>query len=217
MTEDRLQLACQVCLSQYDPQDHRPLLLPACGHTFCAFCVEHLQRQGKRCCPKCRKDGAVQPVTSLPVNYSLLDVAQNSSCGAAAAAVAAAARPVPSSSHRTTDTKDLLSTKLHSRCHKVKRSNSLVTSRIDSLNHTTPAMPFLQNMSRMSAVNPSVGRGLRTPTLTALGARNPSHTQTALEREQQDELDFQMAIHLTFCKDASHDHDLHTSCSSWGW
>lgn len=139
----------------------------------------------------------MQPVSSLPVNYSLLDVAQNNSCEAAAAI-----RPNPSSTHRTTDTSGLPPTKLYSRFQKVKQNNSQVPSRINNAIHPNPARSLFQQQLRRAAVNPSISRDMTfpTPATRTLGAHDPDPTPTVLEREQQDELDFQMAVHLTFCK-----------------
>ena len=48
-------LKCNVCLGDFNDNSQRPLLLPACGHTFCASCLESLQKQSRVGCPECRK------------------------------------------------------------------------------------------------------------------------------------------------------------------
>ncbi|KAK4322322.1 hypothetical protein Pmani_006928 [Petrolisthes manimaculis] len=53
-------LTCGVCLCDYDSVTHTPLLLPACGHTFCSVCIDQLYTQNKWACPQCRKSNAVQ-------------------------------------------------------------------------------------------------------------------------------------------------------------
>ncbi|KAK3856509.1 hypothetical protein Pcinc_037174, partial [Petrolisthes cinctipes] len=69
-------LSCRVCLGDYNNTTHNPLLLPACGHTFCSFCIDQLYSQNKRPCPQCRKSNAIQRSSSLPVNYSLLSIVE---------------------------------------------------------------------------------------------------------------------------------------------
>ena len=31
---------CTLCLCQFDKEDHLPLMLPKCGHTFCTKCIQ---------------------------------------------------------------------------------------------------------------------------------------------------------------------------------
>ncbi|XP_063868711.1 uncharacterized protein LOC135104899 [Scylla paramamosain] len=287
------QPTCQVCFTPYDPKDHRPLLLPTCGHTFCAFCLGCLHSQGKTSCPKCRKDGAVKPVSSLPVNYSLLDIAEGSACKSDASAepnsasppwAAGASRsqvPTPHSglgNHTDLDGAEVL---LDGSSRFPLPSNFLSSLRPASLHPQTPTLHTVGHINQVkfnsleaaiTASYPNASRSQfhqsrlrekqlqkRARTLfkhdaNASLAASPcqpspaiensqpatfscssymtaspqfARTQdahnsasailTVLEKEQQDELDFQMAVHLTFCKDSSHDHDHHTSCSSWCW
>lgn len=30
---------CTLCFCQYDREEHLPLMIPKCGHTFCTKCV----------------------------------------------------------------------------------------------------------------------------------------------------------------------------------
>ncbi|XP_071542619.1 uncharacterized protein [Panulirus ornatus] len=69
-------VTCSVCLDPYDEGERRPLMLPACGHTFCHVCLAGIMAKGRSnsVCPACRRPQLVQAVQDLPVNYSLLDV-----------------------------------------------------------------------------------------------------------------------------------------------
>ncbi|XP_069940791.1 uncharacterized protein [Cherax quadricarinatus] len=73
-------LTCSVCLESYNEQERRPLLLPACGHTFCKNCLMDIAARdpdaGGLQCAACRKPQPVKDVQDLPVNYSLLEVAR---------------------------------------------------------------------------------------------------------------------------------------------
>ncbi|XP_045122705.1 uncharacterized protein LOC123511145 [Portunus trituberculatus] len=346
------ELTCLVCLIPYDAEDHRPLLLPACGHTFCAVCLGYLHGQGNTSCPKCRKDGAVQPVSSLPVNYSLLEIAEDSACktsdvaepnsaNSRAAGASKPKKPTPNSNSFCLNTianpfgiagasrhqqptphsglngiypfeaADASTPITYQNCYQMplinpfgiasvsrpqaltpynyqgsdflhwspirsvppvlsggssqlapqEASNSSSPPRptgslspIESFlaspdNHpsSAPSSPsihqnqvrkdqLLQNLlgfhpSVSQAASQQVARAIFKKSLTKTLRRNntasppPARTQddqnsasaifTAQEKEQQDELDFQMAVHLTFCKDRSHDRDLHNRCSSW--
>lgn len=298
------QPTCQVCLIPYDTEDHRPLLLPACGHTFCASCLGCLHRQGKTSCPKCRKDGAVKPISSLPVNYSLLDIAEacetdsiaEPSSASPSRAAGASRQEVPtphsglsdfihyvpyagteplydgssqfsaqefnfqellnsSSPPRRTSTPPGQAPRVHTSGHinQVKFntheaatlescSRAAGPSRRQShknrmkrhhlqrdlpgfINHqpstsipVSPHQPPTAVENSLAAVFSRLSYNTDSPparTQNAHSSANSAHT--ALEKEEQDELDFQMAVHLTFCKDSSHDLDLHSSCSSWCW
>ncbi|KAK8387317.1 hypothetical protein O3P69_018124 [Scylla paramamosain] len=73
-------LCCSVCMEGYTEEERRPLMLPACGHTFCKQCMSTVMaREGERgtfLCPTCRRPQPVRAVVDLPVNYSLLEVAR---------------------------------------------------------------------------------------------------------------------------------------------
>mmetsp|Transcript_86462 Transcript_86462/g.153110 ORF Transcript_86462/g.153110 Transcript_86462/m.153110 type:complete len:466 (+) Transcript_86462:46-1443(+) len=45
-------LECPVCLSPFDD----PHVLPGCGHTFCAACIQGVAGRGSGRCPQCRQD-----------------------------------------------------------------------------------------------------------------------------------------------------------------
>ncbi|KAF2365119.1 B-box-type zinc finger [Trinorchestia longiramus] len=61
---------CEVCISAFDSEKHRPLMLP-CGHAFCHSCLDTLQDNGTDSCPSCR---AVfeDDVDDLTVCYTLI-------------------------------------------------------------------------------------------------------------------------------------------------
>ncbi|XP_063852671.1 tripartite motif-containing protein 59-like [Scylla paramamosain] len=65
-------LTCSVCLKQYDSEFRRPLMLPACGHTFCRSCVKGLACEGVGVvCPCCRREYKDTDVDSFPINFSV--------------------------------------------------------------------------------------------------------------------------------------------------
>ena len=33
-------LLCTLCLCQFDKDEHQPLMIPKCGHTFCLKCIQ---------------------------------------------------------------------------------------------------------------------------------------------------------------------------------
>ncbi|KAK8379471.1 hypothetical protein O3P69_019402 [Scylla paramamosain] len=65
-------LTCSVCLKQYDSEFRRPLMLPACGHTFCRSCVKGLACEGVGVvCPCCRREYKDTDVDNFPINFSV--------------------------------------------------------------------------------------------------------------------------------------------------
>ena len=135
----------------------------------------------------------MQLVSSLPVNYSLLDVAQNSSGGAQAAIA-----PNPLIDYRTTTDTSSLQPRLRARHHRAKPNNS----QIPNINHFITSTNHFHPEVRRAIVNPSTSRAMTVPTpaTRTLVANNHNSTQTVWEKELQDEWDFEMAVHLTFCK-----------------
>lgn len=216
-------LTCRVCLGLFDDGMHRPLLLPACGHTFCSFCIDNLHTKGKLKCPECRKDNAVKAISSLPVNYSLLRVVHfkvTNTSNVTKKQDEAVAKPKSSGSSLEWLTRN---------------SDPPPTSRADgptvSLVSSSPPKPMQRNPHRSSSSE-------KMP-LTTVNWMSPQHSFNSLRRHKlcmgenskettshvksteeemtlQEELDFQMAVHLTFCKDASHGHD-DPSCASSCW
>ena len=64
---------CIVCYFSYDNDQHKPFMVN-CGHTFCMFCLNRIQKykyENKRICPKCR-----QQITGSNVNYALLTLSR---------------------------------------------------------------------------------------------------------------------------------------------
>lgn len=80
-------ISCTVCLEGFTDDRRRPLMLPACGHTFCKLCMSTLMaREGARgtfLCPTCRRAHPIKAVENLPVNYALLEVAMREVVSAA--------------------------------------------------------------------------------------------------------------------------------------
>ncbi|XP_050736053.1 uncharacterized protein LOC127008288 isoform X2 [Eriocheir sinensis] len=274
-----MEFSCQVCLSRYDSEGHRPLLLPACGHSFCAYCVQVLGQQGKTYCPKCRKENAVQPVSSLPVNYSLLEIVQSTSLGADADEPpeppsnpmgGTTARKMPPHSSlpkslsrpvgctpRSSSGAHVLSKLLHNGMNQNSTSlrNQPMFTPASPTGYTsfpTPAASTVQAhvirqpmfttvnsyaagytsfpppaastvqacMRRQSMFLPvsSSAAGYTSfpaPARSTVQAHDPNFPEAGPEKELQDELDFQMAIHLTFCKDLNHDINRHHNCPVW--
>ncbi|XP_068247340.1 uncharacterized protein [Palaemon carinicauda] len=285
-------LKCHVCLGSYNDSSHRPLLLPACGHTFCASCLENLQKQSRVNCPECRKPNAIQPVSSLPVNYVVLNLEQAKQEKQGSLQGRAEDVPLPQhrsqpSSRRCSDPPpvDLMSASplRHLRRsgstsgrteyvyqsperpgnppHHRAQAEALRLSPSRQLRRTasarsdqypqqmfgfsaeaygmSPPRPLRRSASIRSECSehtqhmPGVPRMLerRHPVTHALAGSTVVNTRgcpqayrgTVTEenercaRELQEELDFQMAVHLTFCKNVNHGHDDGALCAARRW
>ncbi|KAK8723824.1 hypothetical protein OTU49_011561 [Cherax quadricarinatus] len=68
-------VCCGVCRMNYNVQNRRPTLLPACGHTFCKSCISEISRRERFRCPVCRcyQDMDTQ---NFPDNISILQLVQ---------------------------------------------------------------------------------------------------------------------------------------------
>lgn len=67
--------ACSVCLNPWDREDHLPVALPACGHSFCRNCLVVMYRNDECIrCPTCRKVYKDIRPEDLPPNFALLDL-----------------------------------------------------------------------------------------------------------------------------------------------
>lgn len=71
---------CQVCLEPYDDEKKRPRCF-SCGHTLCTTCVADCLLRGALVCPFCRLPhaGNVSSATDVPVNYTVINLLQDSS------------------------------------------------------------------------------------------------------------------------------------------
>lgn len=150
------------------------------------------------------QEKAVQPISTLPVNYSLLEIVQSTSLGAAAEEPPEPpSRPTggridgkmpPHSSLPNSLPRPLgCTTRSSSGAH---RSKKLLHNRMN------PNPDGLRREPMFTPVNPSSAGYLSfpVPATSTVQAHNPNSSKAGPERELQDELDFQMAIHLTFCK-----------------
>lgn len=63
--EPKLVRACKVCFIAFDTDNHFPLMISQCGHTFCKACCVLLEK-----CPTCR---SVVDQSKVFKNYELLD------------------------------------------------------------------------------------------------------------------------------------------------
>jgi hypothetical protein len=70
--------SCPIHGCGFDGCRHRPLVLPACGHTVCAECMESLLAlpEEQRRCPSCRTavGSSVRGVKDLHTNWMVLDL-----------------------------------------------------------------------------------------------------------------------------------------------
>lgn len=67
-------LSCSRCKAPFDSGLHRPLLLPACGHTFCQACISSSSTK------TCFADGSSIPhFEDLPTNMLVLRSSDSSS------------------------------------------------------------------------------------------------------------------------------------------
>lgn len=177
------------------------------------------------------QEKAVQPVSSLPVNYSLLEIVQSTSLGADAdeppsnptGGTTARKMPphsgLPNSHSRSAGCTPRSSSRTHffnKFLHNRMNQNSSRTQPM-----FTPASPTGYTSFPTPAATTAEEHMIRQPMYTTLGrytshaagytsfpapatstvqANDPNSPEAGPERELQDELDFQMAIHLTFCK-----------------
>lgn len=72
---------CQVCLEPYDEEKRKPRCL-SCGHTLCTTCIADCLARGSLLCPFCRllHVPAVSYASDVPVNYTVVNLLQDSSC-----------------------------------------------------------------------------------------------------------------------------------------
>lgn len=66
---------CELCMEEFNQQQHMPKVLPTCGHTFCEKCVLQLWANQQISCPLCRQKTKINNATDLPqTNFALLRV-----------------------------------------------------------------------------------------------------------------------------------------------
>jgi hypothetical protein len=70
---------CPVCKETFNSNDVKPHVLPTCGHTLCAACLQQIVRfpVSRRLCPLDKRPTSTD-FSSSPVNYVLLEVLSNS-------------------------------------------------------------------------------------------------------------------------------------------
>ncbi|XP_047485520.1 uncharacterized protein LOC125036727 [Penaeus chinensis] len=216
-------LKCNVCLSGFDRNFHKPLLLPSCGHTFCRFCLDTLYKQSKKSCPECRKQDALASVELLPTNFSLLALAESMTQSdpdlstrpkshkndgsptrdtdfhSEVSEALSTTRPTRAPVHPVASPRNLVNLGARPRLNHPGRACQSQLSRKHKAQHPPPA--FMQQATNLNSHQQATcgdGQNLDQPDFC-----NDEKEAVRL----QEELDFQMAIHLTFCKDANHKHD----------
>ncbi|CDW91203.1 UNKNOWN [Stylonychia lemnae] len=66
---------CELCLEEFNQQEHLPKVLAQCGHTFCEKCILQLWESSIINCPLCRQKAKVNNAKDLPqTNFALLRV-----------------------------------------------------------------------------------------------------------------------------------------------
>lgn len=66
---------CELCLEEFNHQEHLPKVLSQCGHTFCEKCMLQLWDCSVISCPLCRQKARVSNAKDLPqTNFALLRV-----------------------------------------------------------------------------------------------------------------------------------------------
>lgn len=63
-------ITCPIGFESYDDNEHKPLSLDNCGHTFCKKCLSMIENS--KSCPQCRAQ-----FKKTNVNYALLDIISN--------------------------------------------------------------------------------------------------------------------------------------------
>ncbi|XP_063607952.1 uncharacterized protein LOC134782419 [Penaeus indicus] len=213
-------LKCNVCLSGFDKNIHKPLLLPNCGHTFCRFCLDTLYKQSKKSCPECRKQDAVVSVELLPTNFSLLALAESLAQSEPDLSTRPKSHKIQGSPTRDTDSEDseALSTTRPTRAplHSAAAPRNLVN--LGARPRPNPGRAYQSRLSRKHKAQHPPPAFMQQA--TSVNSHQQARWRNGENMDQQDfcndkkeairlqeELDFQMAIHLTFCKDANHKHD----------
>ena len=67
-------LTCRNCDNEYDTTKRRPIILTACGHTFCRYCIQKkLKASWTRTfnCPIDKKEYRLAKISDFPVNKEL--------------------------------------------------------------------------------------------------------------------------------------------------
>lgn len=140
----------------------------------------------------------MQPVSSLPVNYSLLDIVQSMLSGAID-------KGTPSSpkNMRTGEKRLHRSPPELSDSPRQPDSGGLFSwLRYSRIKQDTPQPPSMRRNPRHApgaTSSPSGYKSFPPPVLKGHTATSDPD-QAGCERELHNELDFQMAVHLTFCK-----------------
>ncbi|XP_050717881.1 interferon alpha-inducible protein 27-like protein 2B [Eriocheir sinensis] len=71
--------SCPACRNPWNHEDHLPVMLPACGHSFCKNCLVMMHKHDKCSrCPTCRKEYKDIKPEDLPANFALLDLIDSS-------------------------------------------------------------------------------------------------------------------------------------------
>ena len=70
-------IPCEICFTELNCYDHRPLVLP-CGHTICSVSVEKIFKNGELQCPKDKKVFAFQSPDDVTPNFFLLSLLESS-------------------------------------------------------------------------------------------------------------------------------------------
>jgi hypothetical protein len=66
---------CELCLEEFNNQEHLPKVLSSCGHTFCDKCIMQLWENSVISCPLCRvKQRVTNPKDFPQTNFALLRV-----------------------------------------------------------------------------------------------------------------------------------------------
>lgn len=70
-----MQLACPICLVNFDGHLHIPMMIGVCAHTICKPCLESLLKlpRDKKICPECRGNiFEMNSVNEFHKNYALI-------------------------------------------------------------------------------------------------------------------------------------------------
>ncbi|XP_042885112.1 uncharacterized protein LOC122261506 [Penaeus japonicus] len=211
--EGDMLLKCNVCLHGFDSNVHKPLLLPKCGHSFCRLCLDTLYKQSKTSCPECRKQDALISVELLPTNFALLSLAETQR------EPVLSARPKDRKLNRSpnpdTEPNGGASCTLSTARQTVAPMSPVATTR----NPTN--LPHQRQPSQSQLLRKYRAQRSSSSRMEQTRNENSNHQAVGRNRQNQpevfsdkieamrlqEELDFQMAVHLTFCKDSSHKHD----------
>jgi tetratricopeptide (TPR) repeat protein len=61
--------SCEICMESFNKEEHKPMTLMPCAHTYCFECIEQLKEKVEYNCPTCRVS-----ISDAKPNYALINM-----------------------------------------------------------------------------------------------------------------------------------------------